>query len=353
MSTNQRSTALYSHPFSRAYWHDAAAEVKSTKTLVIAALMIALRVATKGLSIPIAPGLRIFSVASFINALSAMIIGPVMAIPAAVISDFLGVMIWEGLGSYFLPYVLQEIGSSLIWALLLYRAKVTPWRVVIGRFLICMVINVLLGTWLNKLYYQYYGMSATAATMLTWPRIIKNLFMFPIEALVMTFFLRLMIPITSRMGLTYGSPKVGESMRFNKVQIATLVILFAVGVGSVFGYLGYYYQTTSLSSNYESDERIAANQQMLEILQEQGDEWDADSTVTIVESAYKEFLGHEITYTVAVYQVADGVTIDDSLWGLSKSPASENENLTRLATVTILYDESSDTAQILSTVLAE
>ena len=43
--TNQRTTTLYPHPFSRAYWRDAAAELKSTKMLVITALLIALRVA--------------------------------------------------------------------------------------------------------------------------------------------------------------------------------------------------------------------------------------------------------------------------------------------------------------------
>ena len=114
MAKLEKSTAVYSHPFSKAYWRDAAAELKSTKMLVIAALMIALRVATKGLSVPIAPNLDLFNLASFINALSAMIIGPVLAIPAALVSDFLGVMIWDG-GNYFLPYALQEIASSLIW----------------------------------------------------------------------------------------------------------------------------------------------------------------------------------------------------------------------------------------------
>ena len=39
----QKSTTLYPHPFSKAYWRDAAMELKDTKMLVIAALMIALR----------------------------------------------------------------------------------------------------------------------------------------------------------------------------------------------------------------------------------------------------------------------------------------------------------------------
>ena len=40
-----KSTAVYSHPFSKAYWADAAAELKDSMMLVVTALMIALRVA--------------------------------------------------------------------------------------------------------------------------------------------------------------------------------------------------------------------------------------------------------------------------------------------------------------------
>ena len=51
MSNNQKSTALYPHPFSRAYWRDAAAELRDTHMLVFAALMIALRLVMKQVSI--------------------------------------------------------------------------------------------------------------------------------------------------------------------------------------------------------------------------------------------------------------------------------------------------------------
>ena len=349
MTKSQKSTALYAHPFSKAYWRDAAAELKSVKTIVIAALMIALRVATKGLAVPIAPGLDLFNLASFINALSAMIIGPVVAIPAAIVSDFLGVMLWDGLGSYFFPYVLQEIGSSLIWALLLYRAKATPWRVMIGRFAICIFINVLLGTAIHRLWQMVYTGQATMA--LTLPRIVKNTFMFPIESVVMTFFLGLMIPVTNRMGLTYTGADAKEAMAFGKKQIALLVVLAVVGVGFVSGYLVYHYDTTSLSASYTAEERVEANQSMQPVVKDKTDEWDAVRTVTIVESAYKKFLGKEITYTVAVYTVADNFDDVDSLWGLSKSKAAKHESLTRVGTATIMVDEK--TGEVTSFQLAQ
>ena len=59
MSRLQKSNTLYSHPFSKAYWRDAAAELKDTHMLVFAALMIALRLVMKQLAIPITPFLKI------------------------------------------------------------------------------------------------------------------------------------------------------------------------------------------------------------------------------------------------------------------------------------------------------
>ena len=47
MAKKQKSTALYSHPFCAGYWRDAFAELKDTKMLVFAALIVALRVALK------------------------------------------------------------------------------------------------------------------------------------------------------------------------------------------------------------------------------------------------------------------------------------------------------------------
>ena len=142
MARTQKSTALYAHPFSKAYWRDAAAELKDIKMLVITALMIALRVALKPLAIPLGPQMSI-QTAMLATALGAMIFGPVVAIPAAMISDTIGFMIFPT-GDYFLPFMLTEIASTMIYALCLYRAKTTPMRVMLSRFFICFLVNVVL-----------------------------------------------------------------------------------------------------------------------------------------------------------------------------------------------------------------
>lgn len=337
MSRQTKSRALYKTPFCKAYWVDAFAELKDLKMLIFAALIVALRVALKTLvRIPLGPSLDI-TPAFLANALGAMVYGPVVGAVGAVVSDVLGVMLRGD--TYFLPYVLTEIAGSVIFALFFYRQKITPTRVILSRFTICLCVNILLQTPIDILYqYVMYGYSSYVLTL---PRILKNLFMFPIESVILTVFLAAIQPITYRMKLTYDG---SANLKFSKKQVVLLVILVIVGAASVFGYLFIHYDNNSLSADYSTEERIEANQQMLDILEEEG--ISTDSTVTIVDSAYKKFLGDEITYSVSIYEVAEGVEINDDLWKLSKSKAAANESLEKYGTATIIVNE--DTGEVVS-----
>ncbi len=337
MSTVPKSTALYKTPFSPAYWRDASAELKDTKMLVFAALMIAVRVALKLVAIPLAPNLKI-NTAFLATALGSMVFGPVVAALAALVSDLLGVLITGG-GAYFPPFALTEIAGSVLFALFLYRARVTPTRVILSRFSICLLVNVFLQTPIMMLYYQVY-MGGTSY-VLTVPQIIKNLFMFPIESVVLTIFLAFMQPITYRMKLTYNPD---ASLRFEKKQIALLAVLFVFGCGCVTGYLFYHYDNTSLTSGYTTEERVEKNQQMHAILQEEPEAVIEGDSIAVIESAYRQFLSREVTYTVAYYRIMGESTPD--LWALKKTPASKHPDLLRLGTAIIVRNDR--TGEILS-----
>ena len=333
MSKVNKTTNLYRTPFSRAYWQDAAAELKDTKMLVFAALMIALRVAMKLVAIPLAPNLKV-NTAFVVNALGAMVFGPVVAAVSAVVSDVLGVLISGDV--YFPPFALTEIAGSMIFALFLYRAKVTPTRVILSRFCICLFVNVFLQTPIMMLYYKL--MMGGASYVLTVPQIIKNLFMFPIESVVLTLFLAFMQPLTYRLKLTYNAE---ASLKFARKQIALLIVLFVFGCGCVTGYLFYHYDNTSLTTGYTTEERIEKNQLMHSIILEESDSSTTAPSVAIIESAHKEFLGREVTYLVAHYTVAEGTDMD-SLWSLKKTPASKHEALTRVGTAEIILNSRTD-----------
>ena len=343
-----KSTTLYKTPFSRAYWRDAAAELKDTKMLVFAALMIAIRVALKLVAIPLAPNLKI-NPAFLANALGAMVFGPVVAAASALVSDVVGVLISGDV--YFPPFALTEIAGSMIFAFFLYRAKVTPTRVTLSRFCICLFVNVFLQTPIMMLYYKL--MMGGASYVLTVPQIIKNLFMFPIESVVLTLFLSVMQPITYKLKLTYNPE---ASLKFTKGQFALLLSLFVFGCGCVTGYLFYHYDTTSLTTGYTTEERIQKNRFMDLYIETEGYDINGVS-IAIIEDAKKPFLSREVTYTVAHYAAAipeeniteDGVVVNydmDALWALKKAPASKHADLTRVGSATIVVNDK--TGEVLS-----
>lgn len=357
----QKNPTLYPHPFSKAYWRDAALELKDVRVLVFTALMIALRVAMKNIRIPVFPPNVYINTAFFINALSAMVFGPVVAILSAVITDTLGCILVPS-GPYFFPFILTEVGGGLIFALFLYRVKLTPTRVILSRFCINLFINILLNAPLMYLYYQM--VMGKSYVMFQIPQIAKNLFMFPIESVLLTIFLSILAPVLYRNGMIYDK---GEGLKIRGKQIALLVVLFAIGVASVVGYLYYYYSTNSISKDFTDEERYTVNCTMTDHVDDRTDLWQDENTVCIVESAHKKFFEGETTYNVLVYtldkealdaKIAQAQAEDpDSTYGLaeihgySKTPASKDDVLTLVGKATIVCKDK--TGQVLSFAVSE
>ena len=352
---------LFPHPFSKAYWRTAAAELKSTKMLVITALLIALRVALKPLAIPLGnPQLNI-QTAMLATALGAMIFGPVVAIPAAIISDTIGFMLFPN-GDYFLPFVLTEIASTMIYALCLYRTKVSATRVVLARFLICFFVNMILQTVIIAWQYTYMGNPESAKSQIlgicTVSRLFKNLFFFPIESVVMTLFLKALVPVTNRAGLTYDK---GANLNFSKKQVAILVALVLVGAVSATGWLTYRYSDTSRTADYTDKQRVEANKSMTQLVLDKTDDWDNETVVCVVDSAFRPMFGKVTDYTVSVYvldqeafaagQAAaekEGKTYNmDTLWLYKKSGPKNDpyKSLVKVGVATFAMNEKTDAVE--------
>ena len=130
-------------------------------------------------------------------------------------------------------------------------------------------------------------------------------------------------------------------MEFTKKQVVTLVILLVVGIGSSIGYLNYYYNNNSVTKDYSAEEVVEMNHQMHDIIVEEEPAVPADTTLAVIEYAAKPFFGKETTYTVALYQAKEGASITEKMWSYKKTPASKDETLERVATVTIVTDNKS------------
>ena len=138
--------------FTGGYWREAALQLKDVRVLCVAAMLIALRIALKGTKIPVGQDLNI-TFGFFVNSLGAMIFGPVMAVIGAVISDTLGVLVDPSGGAYFFPFVFVEIAGSLIFALMLWRQKLTSTRIILSRFFVVAACNYVLNPAILNWYY--------------------------------------------------------------------------------------------------------------------------------------------------------------------------------------------------------
>jgi hypothetical protein len=218
---------------------------------------------------------------------------------------------------------------------------------------------VVLQQFIYAWWYVYIGNPEQAREsilgIMTVARIFKNLAMFPIEAVVLTLFLRFLLPICRRAKLVH----CGETeMKFDKKQIITLVCLILVGSVSAVSYLAYRYNTSSRSADYKAEERVAIQKSMADLVLAETDDWDEETVVCVVDSAFRGLFQDETDYTVAVYvldeeafaagQAEDPSYNMDTLWAYSKSGPKKDkyQSLIKVASCDIVKNEK--TGEVLS-----
>ena len=224
---------MSNHPLSKAYWRDAAANLKDVRMLALAAMIIALRAVCKMMEIPLAPGLNI-NVAGLFNSVGAMVYGPVVGIVGAMVSDPLGYLLHPD-GPYFLPFMLVDMSSSFIFGLLFWRQKLTVSRAMTAKFTVNMVSNIVLTSVIMKWYYLvFYGVEkAQAYNIINLTRIVKNLVMFPIEAILIAVVLGALSPALYRLRLMPEKPDLKLKVR----HYILLAVLTLVAIGLVIFYV--------------------------------------------------------------------------------------------------------------------
>ena len=177
---------LYRTPFSRAYWKDAVKDSKKLRTLVFSALMIAACSALGRIpSIQVTDGVKI-GWGFLARATCALVGGPINALLFGLAEDTINYILTPT-GPYFPGYALTTMIGTMVYALFLYRTKVTIWRIFLAK-LCNNVINVLLGSlWSAILYskgYLYYVST----------RIVTNSIMLPIQTVMLTVLFAALIP---------------------------------------------------------------------------------------------------------------------------------------------------------------
>lgn len=185
--------SLFKSPISKQYWISALKEVKSSRSITFAALMIALHILLGMMFIPVGENLRI--VFGFVaTSILGLVCGPVMGLAAGAISDTVAYII-APTGVYFPGYMISTMLSFFVFALFFYRQKITLWRIIIAKFIVTYGINVALGTlWSSMLFGKGYMYYLTKS-------LIKNTILFPIEIIMLVLLFKALTPALERMGL--------------------------------------------------------------------------------------------------------------------------------------------------------
>lgn len=233
------SREVFKNPFSARYWKLAFNEFLSIRTLVLAAVIIAIRVAIKQFRIPIVPPSIYLGFDFLINSAGSLIYGPIVALLVGAVSDTLGAILFP-VGAYFFPFIVVEMLSGFIFALFFYRQQLSTVRIILARLavvIICnFIVNPLIMTWSNYFFYK------APYEFITIARVLKNAVMFPLECVILVFWLGALSIATYKLGYTHCKPKKLEIYWYH---IVSLVLALFISVGSILWYASYKYKTDS------------------------------------------------------------------------------------------------------------
>ncbi len=184
---------LYRTPLSPAYWSSARKDMGRLNILVFAALMVAMARALSLIpSIPIAHTRMSFGFLA--RALCALVCGPVVGLVYGFVEDILGFVLQPS-GLFFFGYTLSTMLGMLVYALCLYRARVSMFRLLLANLIVNVAINAALGTvWTVMMMGGNYWVLFLGS-------LAKNLVTIIPKSVLLYVLFQALLPILQRMGI--------------------------------------------------------------------------------------------------------------------------------------------------------
>lgn len=203
-------------PFSLRYWQDAARQVYNVRTLAVCAVLIAMRVALKGVYLPL--GAVDIHVGFPINAVSGAVCGPVLSLLSGAVSDVLGFALFPKNGAFLPLFTVIEMLGAFFYSICLYRVKITPLQLLGAKALVNFAGNIILNSLVMNMYY---GKGVYAYMV---PRIAKNILLLPVEVLILVVVFNAVTPLLLKMKLI---PAPQEKMKFSLMYMIIAVVAAA------------------------------------------------------------------------------------------------------------------------------
>ncbi len=147
---------VFKTPFHKAYWKNAASELKSVKKLVIMALLLGLTLVSKLIVLPSGFGALGFRFGLIFLSVAAMIGGPFAALIVGALSDILGYFLFEsGSGAFNPIFTLSAMLTCFIYAICFYRTNISFTKCLIARIFVNFICNFLIEGFGQIIVYNY------------------------------------------------------------------------------------------------------------------------------------------------------------------------------------------------------
>ena len=178
-----------------AYWREAAAEVRRTRSMAFAALMVAAAIVLSYFSIPVPVNENLkISFGFLARSTCALVCGPVLGLAFGFVEDILGFVL-QPAGDFFPGYTLSTMAGVLVYALFFFRQRITVVKLVLANVIVNLLVNALMGSVWSTMVRGgvYWGWFFSSLT--------KNLITILPKAAALYVLFQALLPILQRMNL--------------------------------------------------------------------------------------------------------------------------------------------------------
>ena len=155
------------------------AELKNVRVITLTAMMMALSVILGYFTLDVGPYLKI-GFGTIVNQFVCSMFGPVVGVIYNGLLDLIKYMV-KPTGPFFPGFTLNAMLAGLIYGTAFYRKKLTFPRILAAEFVVCLVCNVILNTWMLSFLYGKGFMVLLPA------RLLKNVIQCPVNAALFWF----------------------------------------------------------------------------------------------------------------------------------------------------------------------
>ena len=197
---------LFHTPFHKEYWKGTLDGFKSTKKLVALAMLFALLLVSKLFKLPSGFGNLGIGLGYLFLAVIGLVYGPLVSIIIGFLSDTIGFFITSQ-SLYYFGYTIQAMLASLTYGLCFYKTRITFSKVLLTRIIVNLLLNVLLGSYLQCRLFMMSGTIDSTTFFETFKAyallysLPKNLVYLLPQSFVLYLVFKLVIPILSRFNL--------------------------------------------------------------------------------------------------------------------------------------------------------